>query len=122
MGADTAAPYFFTFFGSFPAHFNERATHGRTVSELPRHSSGIMTYSFIGLPFIGSNNAAFFLLRNSARSSSERRTNMPLPNRPMNMFPFTKAAWLPNIGLTVTEGSSGRTEWKNFFEPSSGRG
>ncbi len=79
-------------------------------------------YSFIGLPFMGSNKEAPFSVSSFSRSSPDSRKKRSLPKTPMNMFPFTKADTFPNIGRTFTRGSSGSKDLKNSLEPSSGRG
>src|SRR5712691_13385753 len=76
----------------------------------------------MGFPFIGSKFVAPAFLRSSLRSSSDRRRKRSFPQRPTNMFPFTKAASFPKTSRTVTLGSSGRMDLKNSLEPSSGRG
>src|SRR2546427_4093951 len=76
----------------------------------------------MGFPFIGSKFVAPSLFRSSFRSSSDRRRKRSSPQRPTNMFLFTKAASFPKTSRTVTLGSSGRMDLKNSLEPSSGRG
>src|SRR5437870_11501749 len=76
----------------------------------------------MGLPFIGSKFVAPSLFRSSFRSSSDRRRKRSFPQRPTNMFLFTKAASFPKTSRTVTLGSFGRVDLKNSLEPSSGRG
>src|SRR5258708_5603076 len=58
----------------------------------------------------------------SPRPASSSRTPTSGPNRPANMFPFTNAPRLPNIGLTSTAGSSGIRDRKNSLSPSLGLG
>jgi hypothetical protein len=115
--------YFFGFFGgNLLVHSRDRVTHARTVSCWFRQDFGITTYSFIGLPFIGSRSDAPFFSMSSSRLSSGKRTNRSFPYSPANMFPFTKADMFPNIGRIVTRGSSGKIDLKNSLESSFGCG
>jgi hypothetical protein len=104
------------FFGSLggrsAAQASERATHSRARFGSERHDSGRVTYSAIGRPGIGAKGAAPGSSSSSSRSASGRRTKTVLPNTPVNMFPFTKPARLPNIGRVVTRGSSGSRSWR----------
>ncbi|MGH7763369.1 MAG: hypothetical protein ACREOM_03000 [Candidatus Dormibacteraceae bacterium] len=50
------------------------------------------------------------------------RTTRSSPNKPQNMFPFTKADIWPNIGFKVTAGESGTSLLKAAFASSLGLG
>src|SRR6266571_1580309 len=80
------------------------------------------TYSFIGRPGMGSKIPVPFSCSSSARSWSESRTDTCEPNSERNMLPFTNAARLPNIGRTLTRGSSGTRDSKYALDASSGFG
>src|SRR6266702_5594279 len=58
----------------------------------------------------------------SRLSPSLSRTPTAGPNSPANMFPFTNAPRLPNMGLISTAGSSGIRPRKNCLSPSLGLG
>ena len=104
------------FFGSLggraTAQASERSSQARARSGSSRQSFGSVTYSAIGRPSMGAKTAAPGMASSSARSSGGRRTKTLDPKIPVNMFPLTKPARLPNIGRTVIRGSSGRSEWK----------
>src|SRR5687768_12081014 len=54
----------------------------------------------------------------SSEAASGSLTPMLSPNRPANMFPFTKAPSWPNIGFTSTVGPSGTRERKRSLSSS----
>src|ERR1700716_455681 len=58
----------------------------------------------------------------AAISSSGSRTNRSSPKIPTNMFPFTKPDSWPNIGFSVTAGSSGTMRASAAFASSLGLG
>src|SRR6266702_1025916 len=76
----------------------------------------------MGFPFIGSSIDDPLFLRSSNRSSLDSRTNRSFPKTPKNMFPFTNAEMLPNIGRTVTRSSFGTRDRKTSTDSLSGRG
>jgi len=114
---------FFVFFGgSLLVESRDRVTHIRIVSCWFRQAFGSTTYSFMGLPFIGSSSEVPFFSNSSLRLSSDKRTNRSFPNSPANMFPLTKADMFPNMGRIVIRGSSGKMDLKNSLESSLERG
>src|SRR5262245_33987533 len=99
----------FAFAGSVDVHSSARAIHCFATDGSVNNANGSCTYSFIGRFFIGANTVAPGTANNSARDDSLSRANTCEPNVPANMWPFTNAAVCPNIGRTVTRGSSGRS-------------
>src|SRR4249919_449538 len=86
-----------------------------------RQAAGSVMYPAIGRS-AGPKGPEPPMAASSLRPASSSRTPTSAPNSPANMFPFTNAPRLPNIGLTSTAGPPGMSDLKNCLSSSLGLG
>ena len=116
--------YFFLFFtlgGSVLVCASALSAQSEILASSLRHAADMVTYSFIGRSS-GPKEPAPGSAASCSRSAVSRRTPTSGPNRPMNMFPLTNAARLPNIGFVSTPVASGTIDLKYVLSPSDGLG